>query len=845
MRAPGLSFALLLTIALGVGSNVAVHRFVVGLTWPDSPLASVDRVVSVFARGGPMSYQEYLPLRNATAFEWIGAARISLEAVAWPGRSAVMPVAAVTPRLASELGLRLDDGVVISQRIWQNDLRGGHVRVAGVDLRVSGMAPDSLEGVYRDSPIDIWMKLPEAVADTNSRNFWVLARLRRGASFDGSGDSSGEIRVAPYTGMTPEMAGGIARVGTLLDLAAGLVFFIACANVASFLLGRATARSQETSVRVALGGSRGQLARGLLSDSVVISVAGGALGVLLATWTSYVLPALLFVSDAQHLVARPDLFGIVAASAVCAGIAILCGLLPVFAISHDRPAIVLRRESAGPSPTIRRLRVGLVVAQMTGCCILVIATAFLFESLHTALETSVGRRLGQPILASVMTADAYGSTRYFEAVESAAQIAGVSAMTWTEQLPGGLPAWRSFRVEPQMLESREVTMDIDSFTPDTLPVFALPPVAGHFFGVADQTCRSAVANEDAARLLFGSDTPGRSITEPGGLAVEIIGVLGLRKITRRPTIYHFQADWTAPPKGRIAAAHFRVPMLSKLERAELGVNVVAPNYFAAMGWPMVAGRIFPDDPMRRGCREGMVNEEAADLYFHGNAVGSAVIDDNGRRTGIIGVVRSTPLGTFEPRAEPSIYFPMVQDCPRMMTLILNARDPNRALLERLTGVIEIVPGRGPSPVLVRTLETYLGQTALAPLRIATMIIGASATTAFLLSVLGLFGALNDAQRQRRRELAIRIALGARRRHMIFLVLREGGRLACAGILAGTLGSLALSRMLTRIAPGNVLPPLWVWLAAPLVLAGAVVIASVLPARSASIVNPVTIMSDSN
>ena len=842
MRAPGLSFALLLTIALGIGSNVAVHRFVLGLTRVDSPLASLDRIVSVFGHGGPLSYQEYLPLQNGAAFEWIGAARISPETVTLADQSAVMPVAAVTPRLASELGLQIDDGVVISQRIWQNELRGEHVRVAGVDVRVSGVAPSWLEGVYRDHPVDIWMKLPEPERDARSRNFWVLARLRRGASYTGLG----EIRVAPYTGMSPEMAGGIARVGTLLNLAAGFVFFIACANVASILLGRASARSQETSVRVALGASRGQLARGLLADSVVISIAGGALGVLLATWTSYVLPALLFESDAQHLVARPDLFGIIAESVLCAGVTIVCGLVPVFAISHDRPAIVLRRESAGPSPAIRRLRVSLVVAQMTSCCVLVIATAFLFESLHTALETNVGRRLGQPILASVLTADAYGSTRYFEEVERASQQAGgVSALTWTEQLPGGLPAWRSFRVEPQRLPSREVTMDIDAFTPDTLPIFALPPVAGHFFGVADQTCRAAVANEDAAGLLFGSDTPGRSLREPGGVAVEIIGVLGLRKITRRPTIYHFQSDWTAPPPGRITAARFRVPMASKLERAELGVNVVPPNYFAAMGLPLVAGRIFPEDPTRRGCREGVVNEEAADLYFHGDAVGAAVIDDSARRTEIIGVVHSTPLGTFEPRAEPSIYFPMAQDCPRRMTLILGARDPNPALLDKLTTVIDAVPGRGPAPVLVRTLETYLGQTALAPLRIATLIVGASATTAFLLSVIGLFGALSDAQRQRRRELAIRIALGAQRRHMIFLVLREGGRLACAGIAAGTLGSLALSRMLTRIAPGSGPPPLWVWLAAPLVLAGAVVIASVLPARSASIVNPVTIMRDGN
>jgi hypothetical protein len=415
-------------------------------------------------------------------------------------------------------------------------------------------------------------------------------------------------------------------------------------------------------------------------------------------------------------------------------------------------------------------------------------------------------------------------------------------MAWTEQLPGGLPAWRSFRVEPQHLPLREVMMDTAAFTANSIPRYALPPVAGRFFGVEDQTCRAAVSNEEAAKALFGADTVGRSIEEPEGPAVEIIGVLAMR--TRRPTIYYYDADRTGLREHR-ALARFRAPTASKLKTAELDVNVVSANYFAAMGLPLVAGRIFPDDPMSRGCRAGVINEEAAELYFNGNAVGAAVIDGRGRRTEIVGVVHSAPLGTFEPRAEPTIYFPMVPDCPRRMTLILGAREGNRPLLAKLSSTMEAVPGRGPAPLLVRTLETYLSQTSLAPLRIATMIIGASATTAFILSVLGLFGALSDAARQRRRELAIRMALGAQRWHVIFQVLREGGRLACAGALAGTLGSLLLSRMLARIAPGNGSPALWVWLAAPLVLAGAVAIASVLPARRASIVNPLTIMRGEN
>jgi putative ABC transport system permease protein len=249
--------------------------------------------------------------------------------------------------------------------------------------------------------------------------------------------------------------------------------------------------------------------------------------------------------------------------------------------------------------------------------------------------------------------------------------------------------------------------------------------------------------------------------------------------------------------------------------------------------------------MPGACRVSVINQEAADLYFGGKAVGAAVIDDRGRRTNVIGVVHSAPLGTFQRRVEPAIYFPMSQDTLPRMTLIIGAREMNRPTLADLRRQIESVSGHGRAPLVLETLDTHLAQTALAPLRIATVIIGASATTAFLLAVLGLFGALSDAARERRRELAVRIALGAPRWRVVCQVLREGGRLAGIGTLAGMLGSLLLSRLLARITPGSGLPALWVWLAAPLVLAVAVAVASMVPARRASIVNPLTIMRDDN
>ena len=150
------------------------------------------------------------------------------------------------------------------------------------------------------------------------------------------------------------------RMGTLLSTAAGAVFFIACVNVATFLLSRSSARSKETSVRIAIGASRGRLARQLFADAAVLSVTGGALGMLLALWTMRVIPSLLFDQDAGQLVFVANLPGTLTASAACVVIMIVCGLGPLLETRHDDPAAVLRRESAGPSVVMRRVRAGLV-----------------------------------------------------------------------------------------------------------------------------------------------------------------------------------------------------------------------------------------------------------------------------------------------------------------------------------------------------------------------------------------------------------------------------------------------------------------------------------------------------
>jgi hypothetical protein len=659
--------------------------------------------------------------------------------------------------------------------------------------------------------------------------------------------------VGPGSGMMPPVTAGLSRVTTLLAFAAGAVFFIACVNVISFLLGRAFTRSHETSLRVALGARRRQLVKELLADSVVISIAGGLCGMLLALWTSRLLPAFLFEEDAERLLFAPDPFTILIASSACIVIVIVCGLVPALLIPYDRPAAVLRREGAGSSMLTSRLRATLAIAQMTSCCLLLMSTAFLINGLRAALQTSSGRRLGEAVLATVQAQTAVeqqDNTRFFQQVQQAAQsVAGVSALTWVEQPPGNQPVWRSFRIDPPRQTLRDVAMDTAWFTAASLKDFTLPPKAGRLFGFEDRACPVAIVNEEAAAQLFNTSTLGREIQDSTGLPIEIIGVLAQKANPpsgrSRPTVFYNHADQTGPAPARVPLARFRAPAPSQLKKIDLDTNVVSSNYFETLGFSLIAGREFTGSSSLRECRIAVINEEAASLYFGSKPIGAALIDEHGVRTAIIGVVRSNSLGTFERHPEPAIYFPLRQDHPPRMTLIIATHKGQSSTLADLRRQIESIPGRGTAPVVIETLATHLAHTSLAPLRIATVVIGASAITALLLSTLGLFGTLSDAARQRRRDLAIHIALGAQRWRVILQVLKEGGQLAGVSSGVGILASLALARLFAHSTSVNSFPALWVWLIAPLLLAVGVLIASILPARRALLINPLTIMRDDN
>jgi hypothetical protein len=158
IRTPSGTLALLFTIALGIGSNISVYGFAHGLSRSSSPLGTVSRIVSIFGQdahheAGPVSYKEYSLLKHhLTAFEWIGAARVSPASVMIADQPAIVSVAALTPHLASALNLSMEGGLLISHRMWRTqfggkaEVRGDQIRIDSASARVGGVAPNWLAG---------------------------------------------------------------------------------------------------------------------------------------------------------------------------------------------------------------------------------------------------------------------------------------------------------------------------------------------------------------------------------------------------------------------------------------------------------------------------------------------------------------------------------------------------------------------------------------------------------------------------------------------------------------------------------------------------------------------------
>jgi hypothetical protein len=483
---------------------------------------------------------------------------------------------------------------------------------------------------------------------------------------------------------------------------------------------------------------------------------------------------------------------------------------------------------------------------MTACTLLVISAGLLLAGFRSALQTSTARRLSSPVVVSIdalqsssKAHEKTGGLQYFESSATAArEVAGATSIAWAASVPGNRPITQSYEIETPHLPLRELSFLSTPFTTKTLETLIMPPLEGRLFGTFDAgPCSGVVITREAARQLHAEPIVGRSLEKPSGEWAEIVGVVAARDDSAA-RVYHYMPK-AEPPYPAAKIERYR-SAAAPAQSSVFDTNIVSPNYFQFMGMPALAGRLF-DDTLD-ACRVAVVNRHAADLFFGGDAVGGAIIDRLGRRTRVIGVVGSTQLRAAQ-RVQPTVYFPVLQDFQPRMTMIMETGGVDRSTLERLHRRIALIPGGREERIIVKTLDEHLSRTALAPERIATVLVGASATIALVLGMLGLYGVMSDAARRRQREFALRIALGAGGSHVVGQVISEGMRLVIAGTMTGMVGSAVVAQWVASITPTNEPVSPWIWIAAPITLALAVMIASVLPARRALTSDPLIIMKD--
>ena len=812
----GITLAALVTLALGIGVNTAMFSVVHGLLlrplpWPDSErIVRVGEAMTI--RGGSLTNRSLTLLRDARAFEHLAAYREQSAEWAGPDGSVTLRGAAVSPalfpllratphvgRLFTEDEARegADRVVLLSHRAWTRrfasdpgivgaavDLDGGPYTVVGV----------LSEGFWFPNPDgEFWIPFvvppftPPAAEPGQTGMmlmmvFRALGRLAPGVSpgqaaaeagtllrsdglrmlpAGGSGRFENDARVVP---LLEEMVGGYRPALRALTAATALVLLIACVNLAGLLLARGVTRRRALAVCAALGATRGQLVRQLLTESVMLGVGGGGLGLAVAALALRAAPTL-----APGDVARLDGVGIDGVTlAFTLGVSIAAGLLfgtaPALLRSRVEPARILNEGNSHPGGfrLLRSNRAGaaLVVAQVALAVVLLTGAGLLLRGFVRLVTVDRGYDPAHVIAAGVRN--------------------------------------------PEL-----------AFRPDMTP--------------------ESMAELQAASRRF-QEALLEGVTRLAALSgVEAVGVS-----SRLP----LASSGGSPAAFRVAGAPAAADPRD-LPRAV--VNFVSPGYFDVMRLRLSSGRAFSRLDGAGSPPVLIVNETLARDLFRGEpAVGRGLLpagagSEPWEVVGVVADVRYGGLTAAEPEAEAYMPLRQIERAPILGGMVFisvvslrTAGDPTAAV----PFLREAVAAANPNARIddVATMDARLSAAVAQP-RFYAALAGVFGALALFLAAFGVHALLSYTVSRRRREIGLRMALGARRRDAAALVVRQGCGLATAGVVLGLLASAASVRLLDSFLFGVAAADPLVFLAVPLVLVSVTLAACWLPAYRAVRVAP--------
>jgi predicted permease len=785
--APAFTLAAVVTLALGVGANTAIFSVVNSVLLEPLPFPHADHLMRLrfTTRGQPdagtpmdlvdnrtraKSFDGFAVLEGSTAnlsrdggdAERVPAVRVSAN---WFDLLRIKPIVGrfFLPR-EDEAGA--ENVVVLSEQLWRRDF-SADPNIVGKTVRVNSTAHTIIGVVAAEQRYPITAELwttkrwePGELSDNSRGARWLgfLARVKDDVDVVVANREVEQISVAMEK-QFPEMfrerrarlmavqdylVGEVRKPLYLMLGAVAFVLLIACANVANLMLVRATAREGEMAIRTALGAGRGRLVRQLITEAVLLSLLGAALGIGVAKlgMTEFLsrVPSSLVVVGRASIDATT--LGVTAIIALLTGV--LFGALPATQVGKTGLANALRTGARGVRlrPSANRTKRAIVVAEVALAVTLLAGAGLLLHSFARLLSVDPGfRPQGVLSMKLALPGSTYDSTR--------------------------------IRAFMQSLEER-------------------------------------------ARAIPG---------------VSVVGIGSHLPLDNSSYGFTFKI------RGR--------PVLRESDEPSAEVRTVSAGFFDALGMQVVRGRgISIDD--RPGSRRVLVVNRAFAKKFFGNEnpIGHEIElgwgeDPDGATREIVGVVGDVRSAALADAPEPFVYAPMTQTPFSSLSILVRTNVSPATLTTPLRNIVGALDREVPV-YSVMTMEDRVAS-SVGSQKFYAMLITIFAGVALLLSAVGLYGVIAFAVSQRTHELGVRVALGATSDKISSMVIREGVALTAVGVVLGVLGAIVAGRvMATLLFDVKEHDPLTL-ISVVLTLGVVAVVASWLPARRASRVDPLVAM----
>lgn len=789
-KSPGLVIVVSLSIGLGSGLNITIFSLINSILLQPLPvITQQEQLVELYTssaglRFGAVSYPDYADYRDGNqVFSELIAQRVTPVSMSNGGNNQIVAgiivsgnyftALGVTPMLGRAFSPEEDRTpnshpvAVISYSMWQRAF-GGDTQIVGKNIIVNsqsfniiGVAPKDFIGTAVGLAPDIWFPLmmqarvlpgSDRLTDRGARWLNVIGRLKSGVSREQAEAGMQPIvnRLAQdyantNKGTSPtivplgEGSVGIKKnlsgVLMLLMAVVFLVLLIACFNVANLMLARALARHKEIGLRQAIGATRGRLIQQLLTESVLFSLLGGVVGLLVAFVTTRLLlnlvpPTPIPVSFDVSLSNSVFVFALIVS--VLTGI--IFGLVPALQTTKVNLLPALRDDGSGQQGYKKsRLRNLLVIGQVTISLVLLICAGLFLRSLQNAQNSNPG-------------------------------------------------------FEPEKLLAISTDVGLQGY---------------------DQESGLRYYQQLAERL---NKLPG---VETGSLGYVVpLSGGGQQQIA-------VQIPGYEPPPDTILAIDY---------------NTVGANFFQVMSIPLLQGRDFSDFDTKESAGVCIINEAMARRFWpDGNAIDQQLsITRNKTPLKIIGIVKNSRYYSLKEEPKPYLYLPFLQNYQSRMTVFAKTSSDAASLLPIVRSEVESLDKNMPARVLtMRDVLSFI----LVPQKLAAILLSIFSLLALALATVGLYAVMAYSVSKRTREIGIRMALGAQRGDVLKLILRQGMLLTLIGLVVGLAASVALTRFFAGLLYG-ISPTDFATFAAITILQVVVaLIASYIPARRATKVDP--------